>query len=351
MMHETRTRSRIRVSAMLTSTFVAVVVASELCFAQDPELKLRPKFTLPGFQGDITAVAMAPDARMLAVTDSSFAVRLFRVDDGSVKATYRGHSDIVNAIAFSPDGTLVATGGMDGIIRILDLDKCDTIAKFSAPPCYSLVFSPDGKTLAAGCSDGIQGFTGVYLWAVNTGRLQEVPFDRWHASRSNSLRFSAHGTLLACGTIPIHVIAMSDYRVQTLQGRHNAPLTSVEFANEDRWLLSSSIDHHLKVWDISSGSAAFTLHEKSAAGCYDRILSMAISPGKAVVWTVSTDEVVRMWDLKSRELKRKIVLIDASLNTGLYRFWKAAFSRDGSHLCMGTYGKDGVVLVFSGIKG
>jgi WD40 repeat protein len=289
---------------------------------------------------------------MLAVTDWSFAVRLFRVDDGTLMATFRGHSDTVNAIAFSPDGTLVATGGMDGTIRILHVDKTDPISKFSAPPCYSLAFSPDGKTLAAGCSDeDMPGFTGVYLWAVNTGRLQKIPLDWRHTSINDTLRFSTRGTFLACGTIPIHVIAMSDHRVQALQGRHNARLTSVEFADEDRWLLSSSIDHHLKVWDISSGSAAFTLHEKSNTGCYDRILSMVTSPGRVLVWTVSTDEVVRMWDLKSRELKQKTVLIDTSLHTGQYRFWKAAFSSDGSHVCMGTYGKDGIVLVFSGIQG
>jgi WD40 repeat protein len=113
-----------------------------------------------GHEEVVNSAAFSPDGRRLATCSADRTVRVWRVDNGEYQVL-RGHTDEVFAVAFHPDGTRLASAGRDRAIWLWDLSRGEEVARLPGHTNYvwSLAFSPDGKTLASGSGD----FT-VRLW-------------------------------------------------------------------------------------------------------------------------------------------------------------------------------------------
>jgi WD40 repeat protein len=206
-----------------------------------------------------------------------------------------GHSNSVHAIAFSPDGRLLASAGKDGAAKLWDVVAQREIRTLlRRGPLDSVAFSPDGERLATGGDDGA-----VVLWEVGTGR--ELRVLNAHSRPVRAIAFSADGRALASASDD-HTIKLWDpgkgVPVRTLSA-HRSGVTALAFSLDGHTLASGSVDRTIKLWDASTGKELRTL-----SGHSDRVTSVAFCSSGPILASGSWDRTVRIWDSGSgRELR------------------------------------------------
>jgi WD40 repeat protein len=150
------------------------------------------------------ALAWSPDGTRLAAGRA--AISIWDVESGKVVQTLAGHTDFTRELAFSPDGKRLASAGMDKSVRVWDLAegkekyvlKPEGLAFYAdsglvtAPiglPMTAVAFSPDGKTLASGGADRV-----VRLWDAESGSIRRE--FKGHRNAISAVAFSPDGSRL-----------------------------------------------------------------------------------------------------------------------------------------------------------
>ena len=173
-----------------------------------------------------------------------------------VLLTVQAHNAQVWSVAFSPDGTRLATASQDGTAKIWDAATGKpllTLQVFSSTTglkggANSVVFSPDGKLLAT-ASDDKQ----VRLWDPVTGQLMRTLSG--HTDQVDTVRFSPDGTLLGSAsadkTAKVWDVA-TGRELLTLRG-HTEGVISITFSPDNKRISTGSLDGTMKIWDGTTG--------------------------------------------------------------------------------------------------
>ena len=265
-------------------------VATRVNVATLKHTPLRHLGTLEdGYAREVTSVAFSPDGTTLASGSNSqdITVKLWDVATQQNIATLPGHVEGIYSVAFSPDGAKLASGSSDHTIKLWDVatqQNIDTLAHTSE--VLSVSFSPDGTILAAGLALGP-----VNLWDVET-KTNIATFEG-HRSFVSSVSFSPDGTLLALGsgdgTIKIWDMA-TEANIATFEG-HRSFVSSVSFSPDGTLLASGSGDGTIKIWDMATEAniATFTGHT-------EMVSSVSFSPDGTMLASGSRDGTIGLWD-------------------------------------------------------
>lgn len=225
---------------------------------------MATKESYPSLGGHLTGVAFSPDGRVLASGGYDNAVHLWDRTTGELLATLAGHTGDVVRVAFSPDGTWLASsaGWEDSSIRLWDMAARESlnvlegcVRQAHIGEMGGLAFSPDGRTLAVTC-----GSQGVMLWEVSTGQSQML--SQGYNAPLHSIAFSPDGTLLAVSGIygdTIHlwdILTKTEYAV--LHG-HTDWIWSLDFSPDGTRLASGGQDRTVRLWDLTTGEAVLVL--------------------------------------------------------------------------------------------
>ena len=210
--------------------------------------------TLSGHNGYVSSVAFSPDGSLIASGSWDNTIKIWRVSDGSLMLTLSGHSDDVCSVVFSPDGSLLASGSSDETIKIWRVSDGSLVRTLSegTPNITKVAFSPDGSLIASGI------YKTIKLWRVSNGSL--VRTLSGHSSMVNSVAFSPDGSLLASGSNDetIRICRVSDGSLVRTISEYEYYIYTLAFSPDGVLIASGSVCGTPKVWRVIDGSIVQT---------------------------------------------------------------------------------------------
>lgn len=277
------------------------------------------------------SVAFSPDGTRVASVDHS-GVRMWDPLSGRELLTLASRNSL-SFVAFSPDSERFATAGDDEMARVWDTASGRELLTLRGHQgvVQRVAFSPDAKWIATGSLDGA-----ARVWDSISGREQLTL--RGSVGHIESLAFTADGRQLVTAAGGDQVAKLWDLgfgqELYTLDG-HDGHVFGLTFSPDGRRLATTS-ESGVNIWDATSGKALAT--GRSSAG---RPYSVAFSPdGKRLVG--GGNDTAKLWDAATgRELM--------TMHGRMGPVWGVAFSPDGKRIATGC--EDGSVKVWDANSG
>ncbi len=237
--------------------------------------------------GSILAVAFSPDGQFLATGDVNGEIRLWQVTTHRLLLSLQEHTSQVCSVAWNPNGKTLASSSTDGTVKLWDLGegKCLKTLSGASNWILSVAWSPDGKTLASGGDDQT-----VRLWDIDECRCLNT--FSGHTNCVLSVAWSPDGTTLASSSSD-RTVKLWDANggkcLNTFSG-HTNWVRSLTWSPDGKTLASGSDDQTIRLWDVRKGKCRNTL-----SGHSKWVLSVAWSPDGKTLASGSHDQTVKLW--------------------------------------------------------
>ena len=255
----------------------------------------------------VRCVAFRNNGQWLAVAEGTpygpGAVKLFDVNSGQPALVFQEPKDAVFAVAFSPDGKLVAGGGADSVARVWNVDEKKVVAELKGHTDWVLAtsFSADGKFIVTSSADRT-----AQVWEVGTWKMV-AKLDQMEPV--NGAVFGPNAELVALA------VAGPTDRMIRLRRRDNRDLAramdmgvpgplGVLWAPAGNRMYVPLTDKTVRVYDPNSGGHVATL-----SGHTDWVYGVALSPDGAKLATASADGTVKLWHTGENRLVATLVQV------------------------------------------
>jgi WD40 repeat protein len=278
--------------------------------------------TLKGHRSPVYGLAFNPQGTVLVTAGSHNdpRMRFWQVATGEEIDDFRAHAAAVLAVAYSPDGSTIASAGLAAAINLWNGYSREYQSSFliHANSILSLAVTPDSSTLVSGGLDGIRVWNLKYKRPAYT--LAGV------GNPSYALAIHPNGYLIASGDEE-GTVQFWNLRTGSLVSEfypHDQTITGLAFTQDGGKIITSSEGKTIKVWDLATGNLVQEL-----IGHRGRIRAIALSPDGETLASAANDGV-RIWHLPSEDLLVLIPRVNDWVES-------LAFSPDGTILAIGSF--------------
>jgi WD40 repeat protein/tetratricopeptide (TPR) repeat protein len=232
------------------------------------------------------------------------------------------HWDLVDSMAFSPDGKMILTGSWDSTAQLWDAATGQPLGSPIKHPegFRSVAFSPDGRTILTGCGDHK-----ARRWDAATGTQIGQPLE--HRGTVYSAVFSADGRSILTSSRD-GMARLWDGEVGRPVGRvldYGNLVGAVAFSRDGKTIFTGGVDGKVRLWDVASGQCIGPTVELASS-----INAIALSPDGTTILTASSDQTARLWDVATGQPLGQPLEHSGYVNS-------VAFSPDGKRILTGSY--------------
>jgi len=301
-------------------------------------------------RGSVKAIAFHPDGELLASLGNTGGISLWNLEKHALARTFEPHGRVVDAriaanqverrveaLAFSPNGKYVAEAAIEPsrtvalrLYNVADGSEAKVLSTDIRNP-RTLAFSPDGSLLAVNSSDSeLSGHT-IMLWDVESGKLaRELRQER---SAAVMCRFTPDGKkLVTGGGTRVQIWDIEASKLLNTISVHKKTLQAIAVSPDGERLATVGADDRLKIWDLANAKLIREVETKQD-GPRDVLFTKS---GKGIL-TAGGDNTIKMWNPNTGKLVRDYW---AHIN----KVEALALSPDGARFA--SAGRDGNICVW-----
>jgi WD40 repeat protein len=248
----------------------------------------------------VWSIALSPDGKKVVSGSSDGAVRLWVIDTCKVITKWTGHTEGVTCVRWSRNGRRVLSGSNDGTARQWEVESGETIENILASiktgheRVYAVVYSPDTTLIATGgwARDVDVDEYSIKIWDAKTGKL--VATLKGHTNDVLCLAWTKDGKTLISGSVDCSIRTWNTAKWQqtAVLDEHTSVVHAIAISPNDRILASSSYDKTARLWNLDNEQPISSPIQHA-----DDVNCVSFSAGGKRLATGCDDTNAYIWDI------------------------------------------------------